>query len=1073
MERRPMSLAKISKPRLQRVLPRYRLFSLLDENRSFPAIWVSGPGGAGKTTLLASYLDHHQMPYLWYQIDEGDSDVATFFYYMQMAGQKIAPRLTSELPTLAPEYMGNISAFTKRFFEELLDRLKKPGVMVIDNYQDAYASSRLHEILRDALAVIPEQINLFILSRTDPPASLSRAQAGNILYKIDWPELRFQPDETRNLISSLNHHPCSEKSFEYLYRKTEGWVAGLLLLLKHTDFQSIDETVFTQINEDVVFDYFASEILREADPEMQHFLRITSVLPLMTEQMAAELTGNSHAYQLLQKMVKNHWFTSRFTDRKPIYQYHPMFREFLLNHALDVFPGPRMTRLKSEAARLLAAEGFTEPAVSLFFESGDVQDAIRLILKQAREMMLHSRFQTLEEWLRRLPEDIVATHPRVLYWLGACRLYIDPAEGIEFFEKAMTHFEARADKVGAIFCICGVIDSIVFRFGTFKPLDRWITKLTGYSKGFRSLPSEEVKARMTFSMLHALSFRQPTHPGIKTWENRGLEILQHKRPAEIKIRLILPFILIRIFTGNLSEAEYFITTHRDTLKTPNLPPLALIAFKKLEAFYCWMSADFETCRNVVERGRILAAATGIQITSAFLSIHGAAGALSSGDLGKAREHLQTATKYVSMESAAVSELFHTISVWQALLEGDAAKASLHAELALDHAANTGMPFSAAASHLGYALALHASKKATEADRALKKAILIARRSNTRPIEFAAYLAQAEFALDHGDGARARHFLKTAMAIGNSHQFLNTWFWRPDQMVRLCCKALEADIEVSYVQKLIRCRKLTPDAAPLAIENWPWPLKIYTLGRFTIIKDGKQLTFSKKTQERPLTLLKTIISMGGREVSINGIADFLWPEADGDAAHGAFKTTLHRLRKLLGFHEAILATTGTLTLDPKYCWVDAWVFERTLSEADAVWQSGEKDKDSAQAVELTRKALNLYKGMLFQSEDNQVFFLREHLHNRYLKAVNRLAAYWQSCGAYEKAVELYGAGLKVDELAESFYQGLMVCNYRLGREARALAAYNQCRKVLAAVYNLSPCQETEALAKELSLSPKNQ
>lgn len=1006
MESRPVSLAKINKPRLQRVLPRYRLFSLLDNNRSYPAIWVSGPGGAGKTTLLASYLDHHQLPYLWYQIDAGDSDVGTFFYYMAMAGQKSAPRATGELPALAPEYMGNISGFAKKFFEQLLDRLKKPGIMVIDNYQEVAPASRLHEILRDALAVIPEKTNVFILSRTDPPPLLSRAQASNILYKIDWPELRFQPEETRDLISSLNHRPHSEKSIDYLYSKTEGWVAGLLLLLKYTDYESIDDTNFTQLNEDMVFDYFASEVLRETDPVVQEFLLTTSVLPLMTVQMAAELTGIGHADQLLSKMVRNHWFTSRFAGRKPIYQYHPMFREFLLNQAKAVYPATRMTPLKSTAAKLLASEGYIEPAISLFFEAGDIQDVIRLILKQARGMVLHGRFQTLEEWLRRLPEDIVSTHPRMLYWLGACRLYIDPAEGIAFFEKALPHFEAQADKTGALFCICGVIDSIVFGFDSFKPLDRWITKLTGYSKEFGSLPSEEVKGRMTFSMLHALAFRKPAHPQIKTWENRGLEILRHKTPAEIKVRIILPFILTRIFTGNLSEAEYFISTYRDSLKIKNSPPLALIAFKNLEAFYCWMSGDFETCRNVVEKGRNLAAATGIQITSAFLLIHGASGALSTGDLGKAREYLQAATKYVNKESASVSELFHTISVWQALLEGEAAKALLHAEFALECAENAGMPFSAAASQLGYALALHISGKPEEADRAIQAAHSMIRRNNTPQIEFAAYLAQAEFALDRADKAAARDFLKSATAIGNSHQFFNTWFWRPDQMARLCCRALEADIEVSYVQQLIRCRKLMPDAPPLQIENWPWPIKIYTLGRFSIIKDGKQLTFSQKTQEKPMALLKAIICFGGREVSINSIADFLWPEADGDAAYGAFKTTLHRLRKLLGCHEAIQVNTKALTLDPKYCWVDAWVFERTLSEANAAWQSKGKNRDPAVAAELTRKALDLYKGALFQSEDNHMIFLREHLHNRYLKAVNRLAAYLQSCGAYEEAIDLY-------------------------------------------------------------------
>ncbi|MFO7838648.1 MAG: hypothetical protein R6X08_04005 [Desulfosalsimonadaceae bacterium] len=52
MESGRFSLAKTTKPRLQKVLPRQRLFRLLDKSRVYPAIWVSGPGGSGKTTGL-------------------------------------------------------------------------------------------------------------------------------------------------------------------------------------------------------------------------------------------------------------------------------------------------------------------------------------------------------------------------------------------------------------------------------------------------------------------------------------------------------------------------------------------------------------------------------------------------------------------------------------------------------------------------------------------------------------------------------------------------------------------------------------------------------------------------------------------------------------------------------------------------------------------------------------------------------------------------------------------------------------------------------------------------------------
>jgi hypothetical protein len=44
-------------------------------------------GGAGKSTLAATYLEEAQLSGVWYQLDAGDSDPATFFYYLREAAQ--------------------------------------------------------------------------------------------------------------------------------------------------------------------------------------------------------------------------------------------------------------------------------------------------------------------------------------------------------------------------------------------------------------------------------------------------------------------------------------------------------------------------------------------------------------------------------------------------------------------------------------------------------------------------------------------------------------------------------------------------------------------------------------------------------------------------------------------------------------------------------------------------------------------------------------------------------------------------------------------------------------------------
>jgi ATP/maltotriose-dependent transcriptional regulator MalT len=118
------SIAKINPPRLSsRIFHRKRLFHLLDKSRRKPVIWVAAPGGAGKTTAVASYINIRKLPCLWYQIDAGDGDIASFFHYMGLAAKQAAPHKKKPLPHLTPEYLSGLQIFTKNYFRELFSRL--------------------------------------------------------------------------------------------------------------------------------------------------------------------------------------------------------------------------------------------------------------------------------------------------------------------------------------------------------------------------------------------------------------------------------------------------------------------------------------------------------------------------------------------------------------------------------------------------------------------------------------------------------------------------------------------------------------------------------------------------------------------------------------------------------------------------------------------------------------------------------------------------------------------------------------------------------------------------------------
>ncbi len=105
------------------------------------------------------------------------------------------------------------------------------------------------------------------------------------------------------------------------------------------------------------------------------------------------------------------------------------------------------------------------------------------------------------------------------------------------------------------------------------------------------------------------------------------------------------------------------------------------------------------------------------------------------------------------------------------------------------------------------------------------------------------------------------------------------------------------------------------------------VRVYCLGHFRI-EDDRGNSLARHGQPKPFALLKTLIALGARNVAQDELLDALWPDADGDAAHTAFTTTLYRLRQLVG-QSALILRNRQLSLDPEHLWCDVNEFESTL------------------------------------------------------------------------------------------------------------------------------------------------
>jgi ATP/maltotriose-dependent transcriptional regulator MalT/DNA-binding SARP family transcriptional activator len=1069
MKPKRVSLGKTTRPSLPGILPRQRLFALLDEGRRRPAIWVAGPPGCGKTTAVASYLDHTGIPCLWYQLDEGDGDVATFFYYLGLAAAEHAEAGDAPLPLLTPEYQPGLAVFTRRYFQSLYARLKAPFAVVFDGYHEVSAFSQFHEVMRDALAELPPGGGAILISRSDPPGTFARLRANRALAMLEWEDLRLTREETGSI--ALQRLPgLAPETLEDLYTKTQGWAAGLVLMLEQSKMLGAIAEPPDLSTSQPVFDYLAGEIFEKSDAPTRDFLLRTAYLPQMTSAVARSLSGVEDAERILEELHRNRYFVTRRQARpEPVYQYHPMFREFLLSRAQEEHPKDRRRALQKQAAALMESAGHADDALTLYRDSREWDEMARVIAAHAEAMLAQGRGETIVRWIEDLPPEARDRHPWIVYWAASSQAQRAPREARLLYEKAFELFRAQAapDVTGMVLAASGAMDAILYELDDFSLLDRWIAALDEAEKSGVRFPSSEVEARVACSMVFSLTLRQPQRRDLERWVERALACARNVTDPNLKMFVGLLSSLTLMWTGLFDRALTLIEAMRRASASPGVTPFSLITLKNVEAMYYMLTADREHCLAAVREGLDTARATGVHTWTFQLLVHGYGGALAEQALDKAAEFARELEAHTAGAGRLNLCLYHHFQGWEAMLRRDLMRALREERAALQMAVECGCPYFEALCRLALAEVLAECGDERKSVAHLQQLRHIVESINNRHLEFACLIGFGRLALEHGRPRPGLTALRRAFALGREYGYNHFLWWRPAAVARACAYALEAGIEPEYVRSLIRRRGLAPEQPPLLVEGWPWMFRVRVLGGFELLKHDQPFAASGKAQKRPLELLKVLVAYGGERVSEASVTEAMWPRIDGDSAHRSFTSTLHRLRKLLGEDKAVLLHEGRLTLDRRYFWVDAWAFEQLVGEIDAAFKRSRASLEAAQVEGFADKMLMLYRGALFGADSDEAWQVqpRERMRNRFIRVMTEIGRYWEEGGEWDRALACYEKCLEADPQAEGFYRHSMICFQRLDRRAEAIEIFNRCRKALASL-GVGPSGETQALYERL-------
>ena len=242
-----------------------------------------------------------------------------------------------------------------------------------------------------------------------------------------------------------------------------------------------------------------------------------------------------------------------------------------------------------------------------------------------------------------------------------------------------------------------------------------------------------------------------------------------------------------------------------------------------------------------------------------------------------------------------------------------------------------------------------------------------------------------------------------------------------------------------------------------------PVRICCFGGLRI-EIGDRVIYDRKWRGgRTKALLKALIVQGGRKVSMEQLADTLWPDSEGDQAYRNLKVLVWRLRHL-GLDKGqeplpwLQLQHGHLSLVEKYCSVDVFRFETNIRKAvraDRIdW-------------ELLKCSLDRYTGDFLASDVSETWIIehRERLRRRYLEGVLVLAATAKDLPARQACQAYLQRALDIDPLDERIYEHLMQTYLLLGYPAKALETYHDAQTALERELAISPGSTLVALARQ--------
>ena len=1055
---------KIHQPQLNEYVLRENLIKRTIDNSNKAVTAVIAPPGYGKTTLISSYLNSKNEPSVWYSVDDSDADFASFFPQFSLGIRKATPKKRKPIPEYHPGDAMNIKVFARRYFNAIYKRFDSPFSIVFDDFHEC-KSSMWCEVINIAINELPKMGKLFIISRESLPSQFARLNINQQINLIQGDDLRFSDKETAELASIHNISELTSHQYTEAQAMMVGWAAGLSLLFTH--LKQSDPCVELEFNaEQDLFNYFMNEVFSNIKDELKNLLYRTCMLTEINVKHAVKLSGNPRAGDMLKELYERSYFTYRISTKEKTYRFHPLFREFI-QHQSEKQLGPEtFIEIRNKSITLLEQDQAIVSAAKLVIQGGEWKRLAEFVTRYAPNLMSNNQIQTLQNWLQHIPEALFVRIPWLTYWRAVCFIFIQPQGARQYFIAAHDGFKEHKDVVGQCLSLSGVIESYIIERDSFSPLDEWIEHVDKIFESIENQIPAPVASRLTIAMFTGLVHRAPQHRHFDLWLKRVINIPNAILSPELRIMRQVSLILHYLWQGDFRRAESIYDRIEPEMRQHPDPGVKL-RWYLIQIFYLWFTGNGnDQALTITKEALKFSREYGLAPMEGSYLIHGAAAAVMAKKYDLAGNMLQTISQHIDESMRSQLALYYKVHAVYKLQRGDIHSAFYYMQESLRYAECSGSLFYQATTHFTQAQLHYLVNDLDNTKHHLAVCKSIADQTKSYFHQFLIKLFQASIEWSAGTCDLALDHLKHAMELASKHN-LSPNLWIGEKSLReILSIAIDRQIESNTANSILKKCNLTRISLKEREENKSWPVRIYTLGCFEIYLNDELFTLPSRNRPKVFSLLKVLIAFGGQQVHESTICDVIWPDADGDAAHRLLNTTVFRLRKLLGFQEALVLKEGKLSLNKEVCWLDTWAFNEEVAELTPLIKN--QVINAYQIKSYCGKIEEYYKGDFLPADElfpivNQY---RQRMQNKWNHLLFSIAESLNKQGEIKSAFHYLEIATKIAPLEEKAYRILMKLHLSEGNLAEAITVYETCKNALQSGLGVKPSKQTEEVFAQI-------